>query len=269
MLGDRSLRVWLPDRERKMFDQVDVWIVSGYKTAGFIPFLNNRAPVSGVRSGGIFLQDASRREFARTLDSYTGKRMYSLAVPPDFDDVLLTLRSVGLEAANIQNTTVPFYGLADPVHFYFLEIARSNPQRPAPMRTQSDGVLSQDAARVRIRALDIPQVLKSSEVTTIFFSVTNTGNEVWPSLAGRDGSQAIALRCSWLDPLRHRAVGEQSRATLPYDLSPGESIPLALTVVVPSNPGDYLLEIDMIQRNGTLFLQDRSQSLGLKIRVAH
>ena len=128
LLRDRSIRRWLPDREREMFDSVEVWVVSGSKTAGLLPFLNDRAPVLGVRSAGIFTMAASQREFARTLSLYQGQKMYSVALPSDLDDAVAALHNAGLEAGPTTKLNIPFFAPPHSVEIYFFEVTSRTPQ---------------------------------------------------------------------------------------------------------------------------------------------
>jgi hypothetical protein len=123
-LRDRSIREWMSEQERERFDRVEVWIVSGSKTAGLMPFLNDRAPFVGVRSAGLFLTSASRDALARTLDRYEGRRMYSLALESDFPEALSALRNVGLEASSVETVTVPFFAPSHLVRLNFFEVTR-------------------------------------------------------------------------------------------------------------------------------------------------
>jgi len=125
LFRDRSIGRWLPAREREMFDRVDVWVVSGSKTAGLLPFLNDQAPVLGLRSAGIISMEPSRREFARMLDTYAGKRIYSLAFPEDYEESVKVLRSVGIGAGPVETVVVPFFGPSPLLTLYIFEIQRN------------------------------------------------------------------------------------------------------------------------------------------------
>ncbi|HVS21871.1 MAG TPA: hypothetical protein VHD88_08490 [Pyrinomonadaceae bacterium] len=132
LLRDRSIRELLSEQDREMFDGVEVWVVSGAKTAGLMPMLNDRAPFVGVRSLGLFLAAPTREEFARALNRFEGKRMYSLALPQDFEATLSTLRSVGLQAGPITNVEIPLFAPSNVVEFYFFEVTRASPDREPP-----------------------------------------------------------------------------------------------------------------------------------------
>lgn len=135
LLRDRSIGALLSDRERALFDRVGLWVVSGSKTAGLLPFLNDRAPVVGVRSAGIFLMDASRREFERALERFGGRAMYSIAIPEDYDGAVSALRNAGLRPGRSETVTFPFFAPSHPVTVYLFEVAREG-DAGAPAKTQ-------------------------------------------------------------------------------------------------------------------------------------
>jgi hypothetical protein len=135
LLRDRSIRALLSDRERALFDGVGLWVVSGSKTAGLIPFLNDRAPVVGVRSAGIFLMDASRREFARSLARFDGRAMYSIAIPEDYEGAVAALHNAGLRPGRSETVTFPFFAPSHPVTVYLFEVERET-DADAPPKTR-------------------------------------------------------------------------------------------------------------------------------------
>jgi len=124
LLRDRSIRQWLTPEDRAAFDQVDLWIVSGSKTAGLLPFLNNRAPVLGVRSAGIFTMDASRREFERLFDLHQGQRIYSLTLPEDHEEALKSLHTAGLRAGEPRMINLPFFAPSHIVHVNLFKVMK-------------------------------------------------------------------------------------------------------------------------------------------------
>ena len=124
LLRDRSIRAWLPEGERETFDRVGLWVVSGSKTAGLIPFLNDRAPVVGVRSAGIFVMEASRREFARALDRFEGRAMYSIALPEDYEGAVSALHNAGLKAGPSETIVLPFFAPSHLIRVYLFEVTR-------------------------------------------------------------------------------------------------------------------------------------------------
>jgi hypothetical protein len=125
LFRDRSIRQWMSEEDRAKFDKIDVWIVSVSKTAGLMPFLNDRAPMLGVRSPQIFSMEASHREFARTLNSFEGRQMYSLANPDDYDESLAALRTVGLAGDPKETIVLPIFAPSHTVILYLFQVTRS------------------------------------------------------------------------------------------------------------------------------------------------
>jgi hypothetical protein len=127
LLRDRSIRRLLSPSQRDKFDRVRLWIVSGSKTAGLIPFLNGHAPVLGVRSAGIMAMEESQRQFARALKGYEGRAMYSIAVPEDYDDAVAALHKVGLKPGDYSEIILfPFFAPSHLVAVRLFDIKRED-----------------------------------------------------------------------------------------------------------------------------------------------
>ena len=57
------------------------------------------------------------------------------------------------------------------------------------------------------------------------------------------------------------------RASLPHDVEPGAEAQLTLTVTAPQAPGEYVLEIDLVNEGVTWFYQRGSLTLRWPVRV--
>ena len=93
-------------------------------------------------------------------------------------------------------------------------------------------------------------------------------NFAWPALGNSD---ATLPACFWetiglttKTPLWSTTMLE---APLPYDLNPQGEIELPLTITAPENPGNYVLEVDMVQEGISWFSLKGSKSLRSNIRV--
>lgn len=106
---DRSLRAFLPERERALFDRVEVWIVSGVKSAGVQGLLRPDVPAVGLRWGEFFATEESRRSFDAAVARLAGRRMYSLCLTPDAAEAKKAIESRGLKVAGETQVTVPFF----------------------------------------------------------------------------------------------------------------------------------------------------------------
>jgi hypothetical protein len=110
--------------------------------------------------------------------------------------------------------------------------------------------------------------LKAGEQATVRVSVTNASDFVWPARGQKDGKYFINVADAWLDGGDESLVNNlDGRTTLPRDLWPGETIELPLTVRAPTEPGDYLLEIDLVQEGVTFFKAKGSQYPRYRVKV--
>ena len=62
-------------------------------------------------------------------------------------------------------------------------------------------------------------------------------------------------------------VQDDARASLLFDLTPGQEVELPLTVTAPREPGRYTLEIDMVQELVAWFGSAGSKTLRLEVVV--
>ena len=261
---DRSVRALLGPYEREVFDHVDVWVVSGYKTSGVMLMLNDRAPFIGARSAGIYLMEPSRAKLAETLDAYAGKRLWSMAHPPDYADALYSLRSVGLDAGQIFSVDVPFYSPTYIFRMYLFEVVRpANAANTPPKRSEFSQALTRDDLRATLLASDFPPKARNNDAITLSVTVINSGTTIWPSLP-LDPQFRIVIRARWLSADGKEAKVEPERAGLPFDLRPGESVSLPLDIRAPAGPGDYVLEVGIGQEG--LAFEGRGD-LRLKVKV--
>jgi hypothetical protein len=58
-----------------------------------------------------------------------------------------------------------------------------------------------------------------------------------------------------------------TRTELTHDLKPGEEIALSITVTAPAEPGDYLLELDMVQEHVAWFKDKGSPTCRVPVHV--
>ncbi len=99
---------------------------------------------------------------------------------------------------------------------------------------------------------DIPDMMSSNITYRFQVKVRNTGALTWR----RNGSQeGFFLGYHWIDfNSRRMVVFDGERTFLPVEeLEPGEEAVFELAVTAPSEPGQYVLQLDMVQENVTWF----------------
>jgi hypothetical protein len=104
--------------------------------------------------------------------------------------------------------------------------------------------LSDDDYAATLRPLDAEVHLAPAEPDTVLVAVTNRGTTTWPGGLERD--PAVRLGHRWLRPDGEPLGGDTPRSGLPSAVLPGETVIAPLTVVAPSPPGAYRLEIDVV-----------------------
>ncbi|MDY7004062.1 MAG: tetratricopeptide repeat protein [Cyanobacteriota bacterium] len=110
-----------------------------------------------------------------------------------------------------------------------------------------------------------PETLAAApgEKVEIEVTVKNISSEIWP--AGYISQ--IKLGNHWLDENGEKIQNDDGRTALPQLLKPTESIKLPLTITIPETPGNYLLELDMVQEGVAWFEDKGSQTTRVKVEV--
>ena len=136
--------------------------------------------------------------------------------------------------------------------------------RGAPVPREA---MPKEAFRAGIKILSMPDVLRTEQQATCRVLVTNTSNSVWRGRDRGGDRYQVALGNHWLEPTGKVVVNDDGRAALFRDLQPGEQTELKLIVNAPKTPGDYILELDMLQEGVSWFALHGSSSLQVRVRV--
>jgi hypothetical protein len=141
---------------------------------------------------------------------------------------------------------------------YTLYIAREKrPRSPLPL----------EALRADIVVLAAPQKMRTQTGATLLVKVKNLGSSTWLARERGGGPYQVGLGNHWLDAAGNMIVHDDGRSALLRDLKPGETVELPLTVNAPKKPGDYLLEIDMLQEGVSWFGLAGSSVVRVPMRV--
>jgi hypothetical protein len=137
--------------------------------------------------------------------------------------------------------------------------------KPAPVGANTP--LPKDAFKASISVPQPPPVIKAGEKTTIEVKVKNDSASPWPALGQPDHKYQVNLGNHWYDAQEKLLTNDDARGFLPHDLKPGEEITIPLKVTAPAAPGDYTLELDMVQEMIGWFKQKGGQPFRLKVKV--
>jgi len=129
--------------------------------------------------------------------------------------------------------------------------ADANPCDSAPSIARQDygpGLLSQYTTfHASIAVGGQPTTFVRSSTVTYQATVTNTGTSKWPA----NGSFPVRLGVHFAAHTggypASKPWSTDQRFTLPYDVMPGQSATLTISVTVPKKKGSYVLEYEMVQ----------------------
>jgi hypothetical protein len=142
---------------------------------------------------------------------------------------------------------------------YRLYIADAHPRTRAPL---PDG-----AFHVEISVPGIPAIVTKGQALQLRVLIKNAGDTLWPGCERSAGKFQINLGSHWLNANGQVASKEEGRSPLPADLAPGQETTVSFSVAAPAEPGDYMLELDMLQEGVSWFGLKGSRTYRRRITV--
>jgi hypothetical protein len=132
--------------------------------------------------------------------------------------------------------------------------------------------LPEAAFRAQLALVDPPAKLRAGQKETIQVKVKNASDVPWYARGGEvntnpDNRFYIAAGDRWLKPDNTLVTNMDGRYGISKDLKPGEETEVPLQITAPKEPGDYLLEVDLIQEQVAWFSDKGSQTARTKITV--
>jgi hypothetical protein len=267
-LRDRSLPQFLPPEQRDFFGAVPVWIESSVKSTGIEVFLNRKSPIISINHPEYFFTRESRRQFVTTVDQLSNPVMYSLVLSDELENAKQSAALRGLEVGRVTPIEIPFFSKQDRIGMMLLEIRRPEEVEARARFASSwmNAAFPDADYRAEITALNAPTTMRSGEKQVIKFRVKNLGYSTWPAVGNKEGRFQVNIGNRWLRP--GTAInGLDGRTGMPDDLPPNGEVQLELTVTAPVEPGDYILEIDMVHEGVTWFYERGARPLHLPVRV--
>jgi SAM-dependent methyltransferase len=139
-----------------------------------------------------------------------------------------------------------------------------------PAETRSDEVVSAmhalpESAFSAAIAVGRQPAFEASETRTIDVRVTNQSPVPWPH--DIPGGRHVCLGNHWLRPDATVAIQDDARTLLGETIGPGETAEMTLRVQAPTEPGSYILEIDLVQEHICWFGQRGSSTARVPIDV--
>lgn len=126
--------------------------------------------------------------------------------------------------------------------------------------------------KAELALVEPPQKLRSGQKETVRVKIKNASDVVWwargaPINARQDNKFYLAAANRWLKSDGTLLTNMDGRYGIGKDLKPGEETEVPLLVTAPQDPGDYLLEIDLVQEQVAWFSDKGSPTVKAKVTV--
>ena len=142
---------------------------------------------------------------------------------------------------------------------YTLAIAKEPPRPRTP--------LPHEAFRAELSVVSAPRDFQAKERAPMRIRVKNVSPITWLARERGGGPFQVSLGNHWLDPSGKTLINDDGRSALLRDLKPGDTTELFLAVNSPPRPGNYILEIDMLQEGVSWFGLVGSPTVRLPVEV--
>ena len=146
---------------------------------------------------------------------------------------------------------------------------RETPRKPPgqPEVTAATAPLDDDAFLAGISVAQAPAVLRAGQRADLRVAVKNLSEFVWPARGRADYAFLITVTNGWFDAGGSLVDNTDGKVGLPRDLWPGEQAEVTLAVTAPADPGEYILEIDLVQEGIAWFKDKGSQAWRARVKV--
>lgn len=143
----------------------------------------------------------------------------------------------------------------------------------APEAPRTGTPLPDGGFKVEWISHDVPGTLAPGRATTVRITLKNAGTAPWLDRAtaspSRDGAYAIRIGWRWWDPKdRSRPVLDLNpRTDFTRPIAPGASESIALEISTPTRPGNYVLQVDLVQEFVSWFADKGAKSLEVPVTI--
>lgn len=149
--------------------------------------------------------------------------------------------------------------------------------KPVPSATETATVkgprpLPDRGFKAQVTVPDPPVKLRPGQKETITVRVKNLSDVIWWQRGGEPNDRAdnkfyMAVGNHWLDKDGKRTTEMEGHCGAGKDLRPGEETETTLLITAPKQPGEYILEVDMLQEGVCWFGDKGSTTSKTKVMV--
>jgi hypothetical protein len=147
---------------------------------------------------------------------------------------------------------------------------RAQASTPAPPTEPT--ALPSSGFKAVITIVEPPDKLRVGQKETVRVKIKNNSEVMWyargaPINTRQDNKFYLAAGNRWLKAGGELVTNMDGRYGISKDLAPGEEVEVPLAITAPKEPGDYLLEIDVVQEGVAWFSDKGSPTAKTKITV--
>lgn len=126
--------------------------------------------------------------------------------------------------------------------------------------------------KAELALVEPPQKLRSGQKETVRVKIKNASDVTWwaqgaPMNTRPDNKFYIAAGNRWLKSDGTLLTDMDGRYGIGKDLKPGEETEVPLLITAPKDPGDYILEVDLVQEQVAWFRDKGSATTKAKVTV--
>jgi hypothetical protein len=191
-------------------------------------------------------------------------------MPEDLARAREVVKSRGLTFVGARPVQVPFFSQRRLLGMMLIEVTLPEGEegRATLQRFWQSAAFRDQDYRAEIEATAAPTSLRAGERAVLALRVRNRGGAAWPARGDASGMYQVNAGDRWLEAGTGRVVNDlDGRTALAAELPPGGEASLQLPVTAPKEPGDYVLEVDMIHEGVTFFHEKGSRTLRMNVRV--
>ena len=147
------------------------------------------------------------------------------------------------------------------------------PATTAVDRARTPSALPDNAFKAIITLVDPPAKLRAGEKATVSVKVKNGSDVLWYARGAQvnpssDSKFILAAGNRWLNGADEKLVTDMDgRYGLNKDLQPGQETEVPLLITAPKEPGEYVLEVDLVQEQVAWFRDKGSATAKTKVTV--
>jgi hypothetical protein len=150
-------------------------------------------------------------------------------------------------------------------------VGNSRPSAPLTP-AESPAALPDGAFKAEVTLIDPPAKLRTGQKENLRVKIKNVSDVAWWARGGPvntrpDNKFYLAAGNRWLKPDGSLVTNMDGRYGIGKDLQPGEETEVPLAITAPKEPGEYTLEVDLIQEQVAWFSDKGSPTAKTKITV--